>query len=313
MRVLLTCLIYCGIIVLYAGRPSAQGGGRATGGGGRSVAPPSAGRAATPRVPSVRSSFNQAAPPRPTSRAAFNRAAIPRPTSRAAFNRAGTSRTTSRAAFNRGASNRGSARSALTRAASSVAPRRGSASSRSAPRGGLRTAFSKGAGRPSNGIRSAGPRRQTTVLGRYAQSRSQRAAFNRGARRTNSARPAFNVAARRARHTRSGGYYERVARRASANYFTVPARQWQRMTNVERWRANKRFLDRAVERGDRIRLSTRLSGVTRPSSYAREIAYLQSRGFRVAKGGRYMVAPVRLKPPPRASLRKAFGRASRPR
>src|SRR5262245_4323719 len=55
------------------------------------------------------------------------------------------------------------------------------------------------------------------------------------------------------------GYYAKVAKKTGARRFNVPTKQYDRMSTVEKWRANRKFLDRAVVRNSAVRLSTRPS------------------------------------------------------
>ena len=64
------------------------------------------------------------------------------------------------------------------------------------------------------------------------------------------------------------------AKMANARYFHVPKEHWDKMTPNEQWAANKKFLDRAIARGDTIRTVNSAENVKGGSALAREINYL---------------------------------------
>jgi hypothetical protein len=151
----------------------------------------------------------------------------------------------------------------------------------------------------SPGMAAAGGRIRrpgVTVIGRYRESRNVRPAFARALRRTHPGQ-AYD------------GYYVRFARRIGANYFNVSQQRWERMSPRERWRANRRFLDAAIQRGDRIRLSSRLRRTQNGFSYSKEVAYLERRGYRIDPRGRWMLptrpVPRIAEPVPRIGIRRA--------
>jgi hypothetical protein len=92
------------------------------------------------------------------------------------------------------------------------------------------------------------------------------------------------------------GYYARVGMKSGGRHFYVPAAHYERMSKVDQWRANQRFLDRQVARGYRFRLATRIHQARPGSIYAREIAHLRNRGYEVTKNGKWM-QPSNLKKP----------------
>jgi len=136
----------------------------------------------------------------------------------------------------------------------------GTAGSKAGPKAGAR------AGAASRGGR------QTTVLGRGRQSRNARPVFQRAVK--NQAAP---------------NYYKKVAEHVGANRFYVPPQHWNKMTPTQQWTANQKFLDRAIARNDRFRLSTRPHLPPARSGYQRELAYLRSRGYKPTPGGKWMM------------------------
>jgi hypothetical protein len=73
--------------------------------------------------------------------------------------------------------------------------------------------------------------------------------------------------------------YVNKARELGANYFNIPSNTWNKMTDAERWAANKQFLDEALARGDRIVLATALDAVRPGTFLEREITYLKELGY----------------------------------
>ena len=183
---------------------------------------------------------------------------------------------------------------------------------------GVRTARSAG----SRLVATATGRPRLTVLGRFYERPHVRPAFGRALARTlpnqrygggsftSLARRIganyFSRALARAQaNQRYGGYYTGFARRIGANYFSLSNQRWSSMSSVQRWRANRQFLDAAVGRGDRIRLASRMRFPSR-GTYPREISYLMSRGYRIDPRGRWMLPPPVVRPSPQTSIRRAF-------
>lgn len=61
------------------------------------------------------------------------------------------------------------------------------------------------------------------------------------------------------------------------------------MSPAEQWAANQKFLDRAIARGDDIRLATPAGQAREGSSYERELQYLTSKGYRPSSDGTRMI------------------------
>ena len=87
--------------------------------------------------------------------------------------------------------------------------------------------------------------------------------------------------------------YTAVAERIGARFFSVPARVWERMTPAQQWAANRTFLDRQIARGSTFRLATPAQQARAGSAYAREVAYLRGRGYRLSRDGRTLSRPLR--------------------
>lgn len=75
----------------------------------------------------------------------------------------------------------------------------------------------------------------------------------------------------------------------NAKRFTIPTAVWDKMTPDEQWKANQRFLDRAIRRGVPIQLATPAERMRKGSFYERELEYLRKRGYRVSADGKSMV------------------------
>lgn len=73
--------------------------------------------------------------------------------------------------------------------------------------------------------------------------------------------------------------YLEFAARTGARTFSMSDEAWNAMSAREQWVRNTRFLDRAIERGSKIRLATPIE-IARPGSfYERELQYLFKRGY----------------------------------
>lgn len=66
-----------------------------------------------------------------------------------------------------------------------------------------------------------------------------------------------------------------------ARYFNVPEQHWDALGPAGQWKANQKFLDRTIARGDEVILSN-LPPEGRPSSFRHEVTYLQQHGYKVA-------------------------------
>jgi hypothetical protein len=61
------------------------------------------------------------------------------------------------------------------------------------------------------------------------------------------------------------------------------------MSDAERWTANKKYLDRMIQRGDNVVLATPVTEVRAGSYYERELEYLRSKGFVLSADGTRMI------------------------
>ncbi len=57
------------------------------------------------------------------------------------------------------------------------------------------------------------------------------------------------------------------------------------MSEAERWAANQKFLDRAIERGTKFILSTKYDLETMKGTFKKELEYLISKGYIPSKDG----------------------------
>lgn len=85
--------------------------------------------------------------------------------------------------------------------------------------------------------------------------------------------------------------YKGVGKLADTHRFVIRNERYNSMSTVMQWRFNKRFLDRQISNKSRIVLSTPIKQAAPGSLYAREIAYLRNKGYRVSKDGLEMVKP----------------------
>lgn len=73
--------------------------------------------------------------------------------------------------------------------------------------------------------------------------------------------------------------YLSLANELNAKKFNIPINIWDKMSEAERWAANKKFLDRVIARGDKIKLAT--PQVKKGSYYERELDYLFNQGYKI--------------------------------
>ena len=84
-----------------------------------------------------------------------------------------------------------------------------------------------------------------------------------------------------------GHYPEYVvkAQEIGAHYFHVPTRIWNRMSGVEKWAANQKFLNRMIARGDDIILATPAQAARTGTFFEKELNYLKSMGYFPSESG----------------------------
>lgn len=91
------------------------------------------------------------------------------------------------------------------------------------------------------------------------------------------------------------GHYPRyieLANEIGARKFDVPINVWNKMTSIEKWVANQKFLDRLIKRGDEIILATPVKNVDDMTGYfRRELDYLIQKGYRLNVDGTRMIKP----------------------
>jgi RHS repeat-associated protein len=84
--------------------------------------------------------------------------------------------------------------------------------------------------------------------------------------------------------------YIELAGKLNARRFNIPANVWNKMTPVEQWSANVKFLDRTIARGDNILLSNPVKNINNVSGYFRkELDYLIGNGYRLSKDGTQII------------------------
>lgn len=85
--------------------------------------------------------------------------------------------------------------------------------------------------------------------------------------------------------------YKQMAESLGARHFNIPEAAWNKMSESQRWTANQKFLDRAINRGDEIILSTPLDKVRPGSYFARELEYMGSKGYVPSADGSRLIRP----------------------
>jgi hypothetical protein len=83
--------------------------------------------------------------------------------------------------------------------------------------------------------------------------------------------------------------YKELADNSNARRFNIPEEIWDKMTDSQRWEANKKFLDRMITRDDEIILSTPLDKVRPGSYFSRELGYLSEKGYRPSIDGTRLI------------------------
>ena len=73
--------------------------------------------------------------------------------------------------------------------------------------------------------------------------------------------------------------YREQAKLKNARCLSIPDDEWDKMTDTERWEANRQFLDDAIANGDEIILATPLHLLEAGSYFEKELEYLASKGY----------------------------------
>jgi hypothetical protein len=86
--------------------------------------------------------------------------------------------------------------------------------------------------------------------------------------------------------------YANVAKENNYRNFDIPKKIWDRMTDFQKWGANKKFLDRAIAKNNKIKLSHNPRNPNINTGYfKKEIDYLKSKGFKLSTDGKLMIPP----------------------
>lgn len=64
------------------------------------------------------------------------------------------------------------------------------------------------------------------------------------------------------------------------------------MTKAEQWSATKKFLDRAIKRGESFNLATPLENMRKNSFYEEEVNYLLEQGYKLNDTGTMLIPGV---------------------
>jgi RHS repeat-associated protein len=76
--------------------------------------------------------------------------------------------------------------------------------------------------------------------------------------------------------------YIKLADKIGARKFNVPTKYWNKMSPRQQWAANKKFLDRAIARNDKIMLSNQVKNLETVNGYFRkELEYMITKGYKL--------------------------------
>jgi hypothetical protein len=77
----------------------------------------------------------------------------------------------------------------------------------------------------------------------------------------------------------------------NARRFDVPQSVWSRMSEAEKWAANRKFLERTIARGDKITLASPIDRATPGTFFRKELEYLFAKGYRLSADGTTLLPP----------------------
>jgi len=81
--------------------------------------------------------------------------------------------------------------------------------------------------------------------------------------------------------------YVQLAERLGSNIFQIASKVWNSMSAAAQWNANKAFLDKIIQSGQKITLQTNASKAT--GYFLKEVNYLLSKGYKIVEYGWVMV------------------------
>jgi hypothetical protein len=85
--------------------------------------------------------------------------------------------------------------------------------------------------------------------------------------------------------------YTDKANKIGAKTFNVPKKIWKPMSPAKKWAANRKFLDRAIARGDEIILASPASEAKAGTFFRKELDYLIKQGYKLSGDGLRMIKP----------------------
>jgi len=85
--------------------------------------------------------------------------------------------------------------------------------------------------------------------------------------------------------------YVELSDKLGARRFDIPKGVWDKMSDAEKWTANKKFLDRTISRGDAIHLASTVDKATPGTFFRKELEYLMENGYKINADGKTLVPP----------------------
>ncbi len=84
--------------------------------------------------------------------------------------------------------------------------------------------------------------------------------------------------------------YMNFATKLGAKRFNIPIKIWDAMSEPEQWAANVKFLDRAINQGNAIILSNKVTDISKVTgAFRKELDYLISKGYKLSSNGLQMI------------------------
>lgn len=83
--------------------------------------------------------------------------------------------------------------------------------------------------------------------------------------------------------------YLSLAERLGAKVFNIAIDVWNAMSSAAQWAANRAFLDKAIQAGQRFTFSTNAYKAKPGSFFYREIQYLLAHGYKIVEYGWGMI------------------------
>ena len=83
--------------------------------------------------------------------------------------------------------------------------------------------------------------------------------------------------------------YLALAQKLGSSIFSIATDVWNGMSSAAQWAANRAFLDKCIQAGQKFTLSNNAYKATQGTYFYKEIQYLLSKGYSIVENGWAMI------------------------